>query len=69
MMNTSVAKSFAFPARNRLDVAEREAHHARNAELEAALTERGSDVTSRSSADAGLRMLTELDVDIVLRSS
>jgi flagellar biosynthesis/type III secretory pathway protein FliH len=39
MMNTSVAKSFAFPARNRLDVAEREAHHARNAELEAALTE------------------------------
>ena len=39
MMNTSVAKSFAFPARNRLDVAEREAHHARNAELEAALAE------------------------------
>ncbi len=38
-MNSSTAKSFAFPARNKLDAFEHQANRARDAQLEAALTD------------------------------
>src|ERR1039457_2586630 len=58
-MIMTTAKSFAFPARSRLDAFERAADHARNAELEAAL----ADAIARGYAEGRARGREEPQAD------